>query len=543
MKKAIRTLCLIMSITMLLTILASCGQKASEKPGTETGSPSTSSAPSATPTPNTPPPPPDDENVKYAEELDVIIDNNKIAVINPFLSASNTSPTTWVFNMIYDKLVYGLGEGEYGPGLATSWDTEDYKTFIFKLRDDVYFHNGEHFTADDVIYTIEQARAAEGAPVHDRWADVETATAVDPYTLEIVLKTVNVDFFYNISQPQSGIVNEKAMTEDPENGTWIGTGCWKMADFAPNDYVKLVRNDDYWGDKALTQRITLRYVPEMSTKLMQLQNGETDVCFSLDPVDMPMIEADTENYTCYKYTYNNIDLIGFNMEDPIVGDWNFRMAVMSALDLEEITIASCGDYGIVETEGTVYGYETEFRNHDIPKVPYDVEKAKEYLAASPYNGEEIEIACAIATYIISAEVIQEQLAKIGLKTVIKQMDPPSMGAYCAYGDNKSQMFVHVGPQTLSAASYRNLYYPGAGYNRVSYNNPVITEMLDRAPTLTDLEERKALYMEMQEIIAQDPPYFSMYWLQHMAACVKGVGGMVLSADSYFDLRYIYKIID
>jgi len=475
--------------------------------------------------------------------MDVIIDNNKIAVLDPFLAASNTSPTCWVFNMIYDKLVYGLGEGRYEPGLAASWETDDWQTFTFHLRDDVYFHNGEHFTAQDVIDTIEMAREAVGVPIFDRWSPVDTATATDPYTLVLVLNDVNVDFFYNISQPQAGIVNKKAIMDDPEHGTWIGTGCWYVTGFAENDYVSMARNENYWGEHAVTQRITLRYVPEMSAKLMQLQSGDTDVCFSLDPVDMPLIQADTDNYVCYLYTYNNCDLIGFNMDDPIVGDWNFRMAVASALDRDEIALAACGDFGIAETTGTLYGFMTEFRNDNIPIVPYDLDAARAYLEASPYNGQTIEIATAINTNEIASEVVQQQLAKIGITTTINVMDPPSMGAYARYGDNSSQIIVYVGPQTLSAASYRNLYYPGAGYNRVSYNNPEVTAMLDLAPTLTDLNARRDLYMQIQEFIAQDPPYFNLFWLQHMAACVKGVGGMVLPADSYFDLRYIYKIID
>ena len=546
MKKARKAISIVLGLIMCLTLLASCNSNSEDSqspasPAVGGQSPAPGIAPGTSP--DVPPPPPPDSGVTFAAEMDVIIDNNKIAVLDPFLAASNTSPTCWVFIMIYDTLVHGLGEGRYEPWLAESWDTDDWQTFVFHLRNDVYFHNGEHFTAQDVIYTIEQSREAVGVPIYDRWSRVETMTATDPYTLQIVLNDVNVDFFYDISQPQAGIVNEKAMRDDPENGTWIGTGCWYVTDFAENDYVRLARNDNYWGEHAITERITLRFVPEMATKLMQLQNGEADVCFSLDPVDMPLIEADTENYVCYKYTYNNCDLIGFNMEDPICGDWNFRMAVASALDRAEITVVCCGDYGIPETEGTLYGYGTEFRNHNIPIVPYDLDAARAYLAESPYNGETIEIATAINTNVMASEVVQQQLRRIGIETTINQMDPPSMGAYARYGDNKSQIIVYVGPQTLSAASYRNLYYPGAGYNRVSYNNPEVTAMLELAPTLTDLNARRDLYMQIQEFISQDPPYFNLFWLQHMAACVKGVGGMVLPADSYFDLRYIYKIID
>ena len=549
MKKSRRILAVLLCAVVCLSLLASCKPKEEAPnpaaPASPAQSPGQSQAPAPAPdaSPNVPPPPPTDPETRFADEMDVIIDNNKIAVLDPFNSASNPSPTMWVFNMIHNRLVVPLGDGVYGPCLATSWDTDDWQTVTFHLRDDVDFHNGDHFTAQDVVNTINRAREAVGTLASDRWASIEEINVIDQYTIQFVQTDVYVDLLFNLSQPQAVIVNERAIQADPEEGVWIGTGAWTVEEFMTNEYVVLLRNENYWGDPAITRRITLRYVPEMSAKLMQLQNGDTDVCFSLDPVDMPLIEADTVNYVCYKYTYNNCDMIGFNMADPIVSDYNFRMAVASALDRSEITVAACGDYGIPETEGTYAGYETEFRNHSIPIIPYDLDAARAYLAESPYNGEVLEIATAINTNEIASQVVQNQLAKIGIETRINTMDPPSMGAYCRYGENQSQIVVYVGPMTLSSASFRSAFYPGAAYNRVSYNNPDVAEMLDRASTIVNADQRRALYLEIQEFIAQDPPYINLFWLQHMAACVKGVGGMVLPADSFFDLTYIYKIID
>jgi len=489
-----------------------------------------------------PPPPAPDSGVKFAEEMDIILDVNPILAMNPFASSIG-SPAAWAYNMVYDRLVYFLGDGEYGPMLAKSWETTDWQNFTFHLRDDVYFHNGEHFTAQDVVYTIGMAKEAVGTLSFDRWSTVSTATVIDPYTLKIVLSGVNVDFFFELSQPMAGIVNEKAISADAEKGTWIGTGCFYVTEFLSNDYVKLARNDDYWGEKALTQRITIRHVPEMSAKLMQLQNGQADVVFALDPVDMPVVEADTEHFVCYKYTDNHCNMIGFNMEDPITSDLNFRMAVAHALDRDEIRLAAVGYYGFAETEGTYWGYETEFKNRGIPVIPYDPDKALEYLAASPYNGETLEITSAMMTNILAAEVVQEQLGRIGINIKINAMDIAGLGAYCRYGENQSQILVHTGMTSLSAASIRTWYYPGANRNRTSYNNPEITALLDEAITLTDINERRALYMHIQELLADDPTYINLFRREDMAACVISVGGLILIPDSYHDLRYIYKIID
>ena len=552
MKKSRKLIAMALALVMCLFLLAACntdsdsdsggganapaGGGGGSTPGAQTGGTNQPAAPTAAA--------PTGENIRYAETVDIIIDNTRIASLNLHNVAANNSPTNWVFNMIYDKLLISYEPGIYEPMLAESWETDDWQTITMHLRDDVYFHNGDHFTAEDVLYTIEASRDAVGTPAFDRWNDVETVTAADPYTVVFVLKRVNVDWFYNLAQPPAGILNERAMTADPENGSQIGTGAFTVKEFAINDYVVLERNDNYWGQPPITKTVILRFVPEPSARLMMLQNGQSDVCFSLDPVDMELIEQDTENFVAYPYVMNNPNGIGFNMDDPICGDWNFRMAVASAVERDEITLAACGIYGIPESTGTLYGYQNEFRNNNIPIVPYDLDAARAYLAASPYNGETIEIATAIITNIIAAEVLQQQLTAIGISTHINQMDPPSMGAYLRYGDNKSQMFLYVIPQnSLSAATYRNLVYPGASHNRTSFNNPEITAMLEQAPTVADRTERARLYARMQEIFAEDPSMINLFWLGQIAGCAKGVGGMHLPSDFFFDLRYVYRIID
>ena len=564
MKKSKKAIALILCLVVCLSVLVSCGPKTDNaaspgSPGSsdssgssgDSGSSGSSGDSGSASSPSTPVPsgnvdtaPPSGENIKYADTVDIIGDNAPIASVNLFMTAAHNSPGNWIFNMIYDKLLLSRGAGNYIPMLATSWETEDWQTITMKLREDVYFHNGEHFTADDVVYTVMASREATGTPTHDRWADVETVTALDTYTVQFVLSGINVDIFDDFSQPAAGIINEKAIKDDPENGMTVGTGAFTIAEFYPSDYTVLERNDNYWGDPPITRRVILRFVPETSARLMMLQNGQVDVCFSLDPVDRELLEADPEHFVSYPFVMNNMNGIGFNLEDPICGDINFRLAVASAIDRAEVTLAACGIYGIPETTGTLYGYENEFRRNDIPIIPYDLDAAKEYLDASVYNGEVIELAASLETNIIAAEVVQEQLKKIGINTSINVMDPPQISSHMKYGENKSQMWAFLCPQnSLSAAAYRRLFYPGVAYNWSSYNNPRATELYDLAPTLADPKEREAVYSELQEIISADVPFISIFWLGHTGACVKGVGGMYLTSDMFFDLRYVYKVID
>ena len=81
--------------------------------------------------------------------------------------------------------------------------------------------------------------------------------------------------------------------------------------------------------------------------------------------------------------------------------------------------------------------------------------------------------------------------------------------------------------------------PGSPGNRGRYNNPELIELLDRAAAETDREARKALYMEAQELVAKDPPFFTLFWRMSSIVTAKGVGGFELPSDAFYDLRYMY----
>lgn len=483
--------------------------------------------------------------MKYAEHMEVVIDNTQIAAINPIGSGGPGSATGWVYKMVYDTLLAFDGEGGYLPNLATSWESDDnYKTVTFHLRDDVYFTNGEKFTADDVVFTIEQALANPGSVAGGQWASVESAEAIDATTVKLTLKNPKPQILFDATMPYSAIMCKKAVEADPDKGVWVGTGAFIIEDFATNDYVKLVRNDNYWGELPPTKSMTLRYIPEMSTRFMMLQNGEADICFNLSEQDLPLIAAEPDKYTQIEYLANNCSVIGFNMNDPICGDLNFRMAVASALKREDIAIAGNGIYAVPETTGTFWGSGTPFRNDNIPIIPYDLEKAKEYLAASPYNGEEIEMVTAIPTMINASPVIQQQLSEIGINIKIKQTDPASLMSYAKYGSTEMQMFCFVGAFSFEPySSVLGLFGPNAMQNRTSYDNPELMEILNQAALETDQTKLQEYYYKIQELVAEDIPWINLFYVKQVISALKSVGGLKIANDGNHDLRYMYKVVE
>ncbi len=518
MKRSKRIVSLILCLLLCLSAFTACGGK--ENP---------------TPTPD------DGGEVKYAEHMNIILDNVKIAAVNPLNPSATGSALLWVMGVVYDALLRDLGEGQFEANLATSWETDDYQTYTLKLRDDVYFHNGEKFTSADVVYTVNACKEATGTKACDIWSAVDTVTAVDEYTVQFKLPSVNVDFLYDISCISAPMLNEKAITADPEKGPWVGTGAYKITNFVTNDTVEVERFEQYWGKPGITKTMKFMYVPEESTRLVMLQNGEVDICFGANIRDLPVLEEDPDHYTMFKFVANGITMLGFNMDDPLTGDLNFRKAVASAINKPEIVAVARGAYGEPVMEGTFWGPGTEFKNGSLPGIPEDLDKAKEYLAASPYKGEEVEIAAGMSTTIKVAEVVQQQLARIGIKCKINQMDMGSISSYIREG--KHQMYSNYVSFTSAAYSCKTAFYPGASGNGAHYVNEEIRDLLDRAKSITDEAERRNAYYRIQECVAEDLPMVGILYFVQAVAANKGVEGVNLSPDNFHDLRYMCKVVD
>ena len=547
MKKSIA---LILALIMGLTLLAACGN-GTDAPQQQAGAPP--SAPSESVSPGQQghggghaleQAPPVAAETRYAEHLNINTDTNAIGTLNPFVPPANNTSTNWAFIMIHDRLVFREADGSYSPVLATSWSTEDFQTYTFKLREDVVFHNGDHFTAEDVAWTVEAAREGVGSAGHDQWRPVETVNIIDPYTIEFVLGTVNVDFLANISAPMSGIVNKRAMEEDPGLGSAVGTGAFYVTEFSPSNYVKFARNDDYWGELPITKTMDFIFIPEIGTRAIMMQNGEIQISFGIGAEEIFLFQEDTENFDVFPQVQGNPQSLQFVYTCPIASDYNFRMAIMHAVDRAEIAIVAAGDWATPETGGTLWGRWTEYRNEDIPIIPYDLDLAREYLANSVYNGESIEIAGGGTSNINAAEILKVQLARIGVDSWINGFDTPGFGVYAASPEYSATIILSPVMTSLSASSLRTAFHPDAVSNRMRYNNPEITQMFVDAGTMTDDAERRAQYMRIQEIMAEDPPAINLFWRLNGIVSAKGVGGVLIPHDHHrSDLRYAYMALD
>ena len=545
MKKVKRITAVLIMLALCITIAACNGSTTPDSSSgdtTNTGGTPATGGPTATEgvlNPGVVIPPPEGDDVQFADTIDIILQAN-VTVLDLFQPGAIAAVRV-IYGCIYDKLVVRTPDGEYVPELATSWETDDMQTWTFYLRNDVTFHNGDKFTAQDIIDTVMLSKEAPGSLSFDAWRNVESVTAIDEYTVQINLDATNADFLYLISVPGGGIISKAARELDPITGAWVGTGAFYIDEFVSGEHITLIRNDNYWGEMPLTRQLYYHYVPEIAARAIMLHNGENHVCLGIGPEDLDSFVGNP-GFTIYPVISNSVHNLAFSLVNPITGDLNFRLAVSHALERSELCTVGVGAWGIPVTDGAIWGDTTEFRNTDIPLLPYDLDLAREYLAKSSYNGEELEIICAEGALHLSAQMIQTQLGMIGIKTRVSLLDPVTLAGVTVYGSDQVDMVHYVSPFDLSAASARRMFYPGGSSNRASYNNPTVNELLDLAPTIADPAEREAIYRQIQEIVVEEIPYINLYYRIQTVVTSSAVGGILTNADMNYDFRGIFMTL-
>ena len=177
------------------------------------------------------------------------------------------------------------------PGLAESWKAIDANTWEFKIRQGVKWQDGQPFTADDLVFSLERARNVPGsvAPYSSSLRTVESVSAPDPYTLRVKtsvpnpLLVQNIDSVYIVSRH----VGAKSGTEDYNSGkAVIGTGPYRLVSYAQGDRTLFERNKEYWGKPPLWDTVDYRFIANPASRTAALLAGDVDVIDKVSPQDV-----------------------------------------------------------------------------------------------------------------------------------------------------------------------------------------------------------------------------------------------------------------
>ncbi len=402
-----------------------------------------------------------------------------------------------LFN-IYEGLVKPDSDGNLIEALAESYEiSEDAKVYTFTLREGVKFHNGDAVTAEDVKYSIDKcADTSNGDPLVSAYSIVERVEIPDEKTVEIYLSEANTEF---LAYMTTAIVprDYEELDTDP-----IGTGPFKYDSRNPQENVIIVKNEDYWGEKAHLDKVEFRVVSDADMLVTNLKGGSIDMAMRLTVSQAAEL---TEGFHVEEGTMNLVQALYLNNAVEPLNDEKVRQALCYAIDPKEIMDMIADGKGARIGTSMYPGLKKYFDEEYSTYYEQDYEKAKALLKEAGYaDGFDLEITVSAADkpHVDTAQVIVEQLKNIGVNAAIK---PVEWEAWLeeVYANSKFEStVVGVDASNLSARAMLERFTTDGHGNFTGFSDAEYDKVFQEAIATTDEDEKVKLYKEAEGILAE-----------------------------------------
>jgi peptide/nickel transport system substrate-binding protein len=443
--------------------------------------------------------------------------------------------------LLFSRLLRADTAGQKVLDLAERWEVEGETIYTFHLRKNVRFHDDHPLTSEDVRYTFESLLDPAFASPHRKNFDmISRIETPDAATVRFILKKPHAPF---LNEMTKGIVPKHLAEKGPGalSSHPVGSGPFRFVRYDPDDAVELAAFSDYFEGAPAIPRLLFRIIPEDSVRLLEMEKGNIDLLQNAFPPDalprlqqnprLKMIQAPS---TTYSY-------LGFNLKDPILQNRAVREAIALSINRDEITehlfkglarpargLLSPSHWAYTDSAKT-YRYDPEQAKKRLDEAGFPDPPGSAPRFHLIHKTSQNELARRVV------EVIQRQLSEVGIAVTIRNYE---WGTF--YGDIKSgnfQIFTLSWVGVDDPDIYYNLFHsasiPPNGANRVQYRNPRIDALLEAGRITLDPEKRKAIYTEVQQIIADDLPYASLWHTMNVAVMKKEVEGFRLYPDGDF----------
>jgi peptide/nickel transport system substrate-binding protein len=433
-----------------------------------------------------------------------------------------------VLENVYDTLVMPDENLEMQPALAESWTTsDDQLTWTFKLREGVEFHNGDPFTADDVVYSYNRIIDEELSNSY-RFSSVEEVTAVDDQTVEIKVAQPTPNLLALIGGFKGmAIVHQENVESGDVKQNPIGTGPFAFESFTPGDSIVLTANKDYWGGAPKIGSVKYTFVPEPTVALANVQSGQAHWTDNLPPQQVETLkesgDVEVGIVPSNDYWYFATNQAREPFDDPQV-----REALAWGIDREAITEAA--KFGLATVNQTAIPRSSDWY-YDYAPYSHDPEKARQLLQDAGVENLEMSIMVTneYPETVTAAQVMADQLSEIGVKLNIRTEDFATWLDEQAKGNFDAFLLGWLGnidPQDF----YYGQHHSKGTNNYQGYSNPDVDAALDAAGRETDEERRQELYDEAVKMIVDDNSYTYLYNPDVVQAWTPDVSGYTVRSD-------------
>ncbi|MGH7372807.1 MAG: ABC transporter substrate-binding protein [Candidatus Rokuibacteriota bacterium] len=406
-----------------------------------------------------------------------------------------------VLYAIHDALVRPLPGQKMAPSLAESWtESSDGLVYEFKLRRGLKFHNGDVLTTDDVKWSFERY---QGAGARELRARVRQVEIVDPSVLRFHLKEPWPDFmtFYGTTATASGIVLPRKYFEqvgaDGFRQRPVGVGPYKFVSHRPGIDVILEANPGHWRRVPNIKRLTMKSVPDSTTRLAMLKSGETDFALFLDG---PEAEAVTKDSRLQLVATRHASIFWIEFADQWDpkspwSDKRLRQAVNYALDRKATSEAAC--LGHCPPAGVIVPRVMDFALQ-VPPHPYDPQKAKQLLAEAGFpKGIDAGDFAAIPGFATVADAALNNLNAVGIRMRMRPMERAAF--YAAWQEKKLRgLFLTAVGNSGNAASRVEAFMYSKGASAYG-GYPDLDELFLQQSRERDPAKREALLHRIQRL--------------------------------------------
>lgn len=463
--------------------------------------------------------------------------------------------TNAVQQHIYEGLCLTDSDLQNIPGLAERWElSDDLLTWTFYLREGVRFHNGNPFTADDVLYSFDRANEPFSKYI-DSFANVESYEKLDDYTILVKFSLPDVVFLSKIRNVM--IMDKETFEGKGEDFIALnpnGTGKYVLEEYVREDHITLVKNNNYWGDMPEIEKVIYKPIANNATRTANILSGAVDLIVNVPVADVEILRKNEKINIIEQDSIKNIYLLMAACTDnpsvdspaPIIspkGDNPFRslkvrQAMYHAINMDEIVEKIMRGFATPSANFAPEGFVGY--NPNLKRLEYNPELAIQLLDEAGYpvqtEGElkgyrfQVTLDAPNDRYVGDAQIAQAiagYFAKVGIKLNLNLMSRTIFYTYIRANNNTMGDMTHFLMTGWSDSSgealtmARDLLYSNSqsgwmkvGYgeiNRGYYQNEEIDQLIDKASATKDKEERDQIVQKIWQIAADDVAFIPLHF--------------------------------
>src|SRR5262252_3145993 len=416
---------------------------------------------------------------------------------------------TSVLRHVFDPLVDVTNDSKFVPALAESWRAVSSTQWRFTLRKGVAFHDGTPFTADSVVYTLKRVRDNTKLIKSFVYQDIESVEKDGDYGVVVTSKRPFGSLPAHLTMlgmlPPSAGKSEETFFQKP-----VGTGPFRFSNWTHGDHIVMTANPAYWKPGVpRVEKVTFRFIPELSTRAAGVRAGEIHVIDRVTPdlvqtlkgsrgvkvLDVPAVE--TQRWI-------------FQLAKEPVKDQRLRQAISLAIDRNVIIKDLLRGYGRPVDSPVPPGL---IGHTSLPAKPYDPEKARQILKQAGYKDVSLDFVLMKDLYPKQLEIAQAvaaMLGEVGIKVMIKNLEIATAREQRTAG-TYDMFFSGWAHMPHDPDWYFGQWFTRAGAEKLTrYSNPRVEQLVGEG-RVPDPRVRQAKYEELERILWEEEPEIWPYY--------------------------------